>query len=90
MLGRLVEGSTPLWPVRFAAVVGGSESTSISRCSVASPDSETESATERGMDAARTEPLVLPVLPVLLVLLVLLAPPGKGIPVLAPLGPMAL
>lgn len=42
------------------------------------------------MDAARTEPLVLPVLPVLLVLLVLLAPPGKGIPVLAPLGPMAL
>ena len=82
MLGRLVEGSTPLCPVRFGAVaaVEGSESTSMSRCSTPSLDSDTESATERGMEAARTEPLVL---------LALLAP-GKGIPVLAPLGPIAL
>lgn len=52
----------------------------MSRASAASPDSDKESAIERGIEAARTEPLEL---------LALLAP-GKGIPTLAPLGPMPL
>lgn len=80
MLGRLVKGSEPLGFVRLAA---GSASISMSRFSAASSDSETESATERGMEESRAEPPVLLALPAL-------PAPGKGIPALALLGPMAL
>lgn len=84
MLGRLVEGSIPPWIVRFAADDDddpGSESTSISRFSTCSPSSDKESATERGIDAERTEALLL---------VAALLAPGNGIPALAPVGPMAL
>lgn len=78
MLGRLVEGSRP--PLGVVHLAVGSASISISRCSATSPDSETESTTERGIEEARAEPLALLVLPA----------PGKGIPALALLDPMTL
>lgn len=76
-----MEGPSPVWLVRLAAAAGGSESSSMSRDSGGSEDSGRESATERGIEGARVEALVEAA--------ALLAP-GKGIPALAPVGPMAL
>lgn len=52
----------------------------MSRLSMASPDSDAESAAERGTDLSLDDEVVP----------LALAAPGNGIPVLAPLGPMAL
>lgn len=77
MLGRLVDASAPAGLERLA---DGSVSTSMSRLSMASPDSDAESAAERGTDLSLDDEVVP----------LALAAPGNGIPVLAPLGPMAL
>ena len=77
ILGKLGTASGPLDSERFAV---GSLSMSMSRGPPTSPDSDAESAAERGMEAVREE------LPAPLELLA----PGKGIPARAPLGPIVL
>ncbi len=77
MLGRLVDASAPAGLERLA---DGSVSTSMSRLSMASPASDAESAAERGTDLSLDDEVVP----------LALAAPGNGIPVLVPLGPMAL